>query len=269
MAAGADERWKATGDFHPHLHHAKRAQEFPILVAPTLILLFGHRRIARFSLLDTEMQVQEQVVQIAGPGLPMLFEKENQFAQQMTLAEGMQAVLKAQVAGQEVMHQPTRKSWNDPGRLDGVLAAREVDREERQQGRAQHVQPMADLIDHDAGFIGMEDRFLGQDLNQPLFKRLQRLILLLAGALQRGFTHRLAEHFGTHFPDPPTGPFLGVVEAGQQGAEVLPILDGSLGVSGKGRHPGAMAARTLLDFGSVLRTFQFQRKPRFLPNRNT
>ena len=82
----------------------------------------------------------------------------------------------------------------------------------------------------------------------------------MAGALQRGFTDRIAEHLGAHFTDPPTGPFLGVVEVGQQGAEVLPILDGSLDVRGKGRHDGPMAARALLDFGSMLRAFQFQRR---------
>lgn len=119
---------------------------------------------------------------------------------------------------------------------------------------------MADPIDHQAGFIGMEDRFLGQDFHQPLLKGFQGLILLLAGALQRGFTDRIAEHFGAHFPDPPTGPFLGVVEVGQQGAEVLAILDGSLDVGGKGRHHGALAARTHLDLGPMLRTFQLQRR---------
>ena len=137
-----------------------------------MICSLGHGCVPGFSVLDALEHVQEQVVQIARPGLPMLFEKEDQFAQQMTLAEGMQAVLKAQVAGQEVMHQPTRESGNDPGRLDGVLAARDMDREKRQQRRAQHVQPMADLIDHHAGFIGMEDGFLGQDFYQPLFKGL-------------------------------------------------------------------------------------------------
>jgi hypothetical protein len=100
-------------------------------------------------------------VKIARPGLAMLFEKEDQFAQQVTFAEGMKAVLKAQIAGQKVTHQPPRELGNDAGSLDGVLAARPMDRKKRQQRCAQHVQPMANLIDRHAGFIGMENGVLG------------------------------------------------------------------------------------------------------------
>ena len=53
----------------------------------------------------------------------MFFEQEQQFAQQVTFAEGVQAILKTQVAGEEIMHQPTGEPGNDTGGLDGFFAA--------------------------------------------------------------------------------------------------------------------------------------------------
>jgi hypothetical protein len=44
------------------------------------------------------MHVEEQIVQIARPGLMMLFEEKNQFAQEVALAESMQTVLETQSA---------------------------------------------------------------------------------------------------------------------------------------------------------------------------
>ena len=113
----------------------------------------------------------------------MLFEEENQFAQQMAFAEGVQAVVETQIAGEEVMHQPPRELWNDPNGLDSLLAAMRMDGEKRQEGRAQDMQPMVDLVDRHAGLVGVEDRFLGKDLHEPVFKGLQRVVLLLPGAL--------------------------------------------------------------------------------------
>jgi len=93
---------------------------------------------------------------------------------------------------------------------------------------------MIDLIDRHAGLVGVEHGFFGQDLHQPLFIRFQRGVLLLPGGLQGRFADGIAEHLGAHLADPPAGSLLGVVEVGQQRAEVFPVLDGSLTSAGKG-----------------------------------
>lgn len=117
---------------------------------------------------------------------------------------------------------------------------------------------MFDLVDGQAGFVGVQDRLSGQDLPQPLFKGLQGLVLLLAGRLQGGFTDGIAEHLGAHFTDPQAGAFLGVVEVSEQRPEVLPILDRGFKVGGKGRRHEAVTAGTLFDLGPMLATFQLQ-----------
>src|ERR671924_1981437 len=121
------------------------------------------------------------------------------------------------------------------------------------------MQPMGDLVNRQAGFVGVQDRLLRKDLDQPVFKGCQSLVLLLAGALQRAFTDRIAEHFGAHLSDPPAGSDLGVVEVSQQSAEVLPILDRGFDLSRKGRRYGALAVGTVFDFGPVLGAFQLER----------
>jgi hypothetical protein len=80
----------------------------------------------------------------------------------------------------------------------------------------------------------VKDRFLGQDLPQALFEGFQRLVLLLACALNRCFTDGISEHFGTHLADAQTGSLLGVVEITEQTAEVLSILDRGVDRVGKG-----------------------------------
>ena len=55
----------------------------------------------------------------------------------MAFAEGVQAVLETQIAGEEVMHQPAVELGDDPNGLDGLLAAVAMDGKEGQQGRAQ------------------------------------------------------------------------------------------------------------------------------------
>ena len=53
-------------------------------------------------------------MQVFGPRLLMLLEEEDQLAQEVAFAEGVQAVLEAQIAGEEVMHQPTGELGDDP-----------------------------------------------------------------------------------------------------------------------------------------------------------
>src|SRR2546426_2693086 len=120
------------------------------------------------------------------------------------------------------------------------------------------MQPMRDLVNRQAGFVSVQHRLLREDLDQALFKWLQGLVLLLAGALQSAFTDRIAEHFGAHFPDPSAGSDLGVVEVSQQRAEILPILDRGFDPGGKGRRHGAFAAGAVFDFGPILGAFQLE-----------
>ena len=70
------------------------------------------------------------------PPLVMLFEEEDQFAQQVTFTEGVLAVLETQIAGEEVMHEPTGELGEDPDGLNGLVTAFEMDGEEGQQRRA-------------------------------------------------------------------------------------------------------------------------------------
>ena len=63
----------------------------------------------------------------------MLLEEEDQLAQQVTFAEGVQAVLEAQIAREEVMPQPAVELGDDPNGLDGRLAAVAMDGKEGQR----------------------------------------------------------------------------------------------------------------------------------------
>jgi hypothetical protein len=190
--------------------------------------------------------------------LLVLFEEEDQFAHQVAFAESVKAVPKAQIAGEEVMHQPAREFGDDAQGLDGRFASAQMDSEKRQQGRANAMQPMFDLIDRHAGFVGVEDRFLGQAFHQSVFKGLQGLVLLLPSALQGGFTDRITEHLLAHFTNAQAGALLGVVEVSQESAEVLPLLDWSFERDRKGSRAGSLAAGALFGFSPVLGAFQFQ-----------
>ena len=105
-------------------------------------------------------------MQVFGPRLLMLLEEEDQLAQEVAFAEGVQAVLETQIAGEEVMHQPAVELGDDPNGVDGLLAAVAMDGKEGQQGRAQDMEPMINLVDGHAGLVGVQNRFLGQDLHQ-------------------------------------------------------------------------------------------------------
>jgi len=77
--------------------------------------------------------LQKELVQVFGPRLLMLLEEEDQFAQQVTFTERVQAILEAQIAGEEVMHEPTLEPGEDTDGLNGLLTAFEMDGEEGQQ----------------------------------------------------------------------------------------------------------------------------------------
>ena len=79
----------------------------------------------------------------------MLLKKEHQLAHQVALAEGMQAVFKAQVAGKKVVHKPAGELGNDADGRDGLGATLGLNAEESQQGRGQHMQPMGHFVDSD------------------------------------------------------------------------------------------------------------------------
>ena len=112
------------------------AQDLPVALMPVVQLRFTQRRITSFSFLGAPEHLQEQIVKVLGPLLLMLLEEENQFPQQVTFAEGMAAILEAQIAGEEVMHQPAAEPGDDADRLNGVFAAGQLDAEKRQQRRA-------------------------------------------------------------------------------------------------------------------------------------
>ena len=233
-------------------------QDIPVLPLPAAKLLFRRGRISGFEGPDPFEHFQEQIMKVFSPRLLMLFEEEDQFAQQVAFAEGVQTVVESQIAGEKVMHQPTGELGNDPNGLDGFLAAVEMDGKERQQGRAKDMEPMVDLVYRHAGLVGVKDRFLGQDLHQPVFKGLQRLVLFLPDGLQGGFTDGITEHLRAHLTDPQAGALLGVVEVGEQSAEVFPILDRSFEVGGKGRHADLLATGALLDLGPMLGAFELE-----------
>ena len=104
----------------------------------------------------------------------------------------------------------------------------------------------------------MQARFPRKDLHDAFFKELQRLELLLAGPLQGRFTDGITEHLGAHLTDAQTGALLGVVEVGQQSAEVFPVLDRSGDVGGKGGHANLLTTGTVLDLGPMLGAFELK-----------
>ena len=237
---------------------ASGSQDLVVAFLPSPIFGLAHGRRAGPLFLDIAEHLQEQVVKVFGPGLMVLFEDENQLPHQMAFAEGMEAVFKAQIAGEKVMHQPAGELGDDADGVDGLFAAARLDAEEGQQGRANHMQPVFDLVDRKAGFIHVEHRLLGQDLFQALFKGLQGLVLLLAGALHGAFADGIAEHFLAHLADAQTGSQLGVVEVGQQRAKVLPILNRGFDLLGKRSRHDLVTAGAFFDFGAMFGALQLE-----------
>ncbi len=237
---------------------ASGSQELAVASLPALIFGLVHGRSAGLLCLDEAEHLQEQVIQVLGPALVVLFEDENQLPHQMAFAEGMEAVFKAQIAGEEVMHQPAGKLGNDADGVDGRFAAALLDAKEGQQGRANHMQPVIDPVDRQAGLIHVEHRFLGQDLFQTLLKGFQGLVLFLAGTLQGAFTDGVAKQLFAHLADAQTGSQLGIVEIGEQGAKVLPILNRGVDLRGKGSGHELVTGGTIFDFGAMFGAFQLE-----------
>lgn len=131
---------------------------------PLVQLLWIEGGLSGLSFLGARAHLQEQIVKIFGPGLMVLFEEKDQFAQPVAFAKGVEAILKTQGAGKEVMHQPAGELGDDADGFEGLSATEKLDAEKRPHGRAEDVQPMFDLVDRQGGFIGVEDGFLGQDL---------------------------------------------------------------------------------------------------------
>ena len=111
---------------------AARPQDAPVLLLPAAILPLGRGRIPGFEGSDGLEHFQEEIVEVFGPRLVMLLEEEDQFAQQVTFTEGVLAVLETQIAGEEVMHEPTGELGEDADGFNGLFAAVEMDGEEGQ-----------------------------------------------------------------------------------------------------------------------------------------
>ena len=73
---------------------AARPQEAPVLLLPAAILPLSRGRIPGFESSDGLEHLQKEIVQVLGPPLVMLLEEEDQFAQQVALAEGVKTVFK-------------------------------------------------------------------------------------------------------------------------------------------------------------------------------
>ena len=115
---------------------AARSQDAPVFLLPAAILPSCRGPIPGFEGLNGLEHFQKEIVQVFGPGLMMLLEEKDQFAQQVAFAERVLAVLETQIAGEEVMHEPAGELGDDADGFNGLLATFDMDGEEGQQRRA-------------------------------------------------------------------------------------------------------------------------------------
>ena len=115
---------------------AARPQDAPVLLLPAAILPSYRGPIPGFEGSNGLKHFQEEIVQVFGPRLVMLLEEKDQFAQQVAFTERVLAVLETQIAGEEVMHEPTGELGEDADGFNGLFAAFEMNGEEGQQRRA-------------------------------------------------------------------------------------------------------------------------------------
>jgi hypothetical protein len=91
----------------------------------------------------------------------------------MRVAEGVGAV-ELKVGFPVIVTQTLVKVFQDAHRFDGVTTAFGVGEEQCPSFVTQAVEPVEDLIDMDAGFVGMQKKLLNQFANEKGFEWLQQ-----------------------------------------------------------------------------------------------
>ena len=117
------------------------------------VLAGGQRLVVAFA--DLVAGAEEQALHAPRPGIVMGVDDEGEFAQQMRAAQGMAAVVVAQIRGPAVVDRDAPVSGNDADRLDGLAAALGVEAFERDVAPGVDVDPVVLSLDAQRGLVDM------------------------------------------------------------------------------------------------------------------
>lgn len=200
---------------------------------------------------DGLKHLQEQVVHFFSPGLMKNLVEENQFAQEMGIAQGMETGFQGEVGRIAIMHECSGELLEDAEVPDGFCAAFGMNAVPGEQAGREVMEPMEFSGDAQAGFIGLgQRRFFDQGFD-ACFETGETLIGREQGGLKSGLADGLAEEVFGHLADAIEGEQLLNTQVDPPGVQARTVLSGSGDVFWEIGGDVLMGAGAALDLGLV------------------
>lgn len=204
-----------------------------------------------FMFCDGPEHLQEQVVQLFSPGLMKSFVEENQFAQEMGIAESMEACFQREVGRVAIMHEGSGELPEDAEVVEGFCAAFGMNAVPGEQAGREVVEPMEFSSDAQAGFIGVgQRRFFDQGFDAR-FETGEIVIGREEGGLKGVLADGLAEEVFGHLADAIEGDQLLNTQVDPPGVQARTVLSGSGDVFGEIGGDVLMGSGATLDLSLV------------------
>ena len=193
--------------------------------------------------------IQEQVVHLFSPGLMEDVVKENQFAQEMGIAQGMEAGFQSEVGRVAIMHESSGELPEDAEVVDGFRAAFGMNSVPGDQAGREVMEPVEFPGDAQAGFIGLGQRRFFKQVFDARFEAGEVVIGGEQCGLKGGLADGLAEEVFGHLDDAIEGEQLLNTQVDPPGVQARTVLSGSGDVFGKISGDVLMGAGAALDLG--------------------
>lgn len=175
------------------------AEEVLELGGPGGELNGDERAVAFFLGEDSAVHPAKQKEHGFGPDLPLDLGEEDELAQEVGVAETMQAV-ELEIGGQTVVDETAGETGEDGEVLDSFDPAFAADAEPGEELGAGDMEPVKFSGDAEAGFIGVGDGGFGQKVGHAGFKGLEGVEgggdSILNGGLAEGRVEEIGHHLG-------------------------------------------------------------------------
>jgi len=227
------------------------AQDGLIFSDPGASLRRGGRACAIVARGDGAVHAQEQIPHAWGPLLMQDLVEKREFTQQVGVAEAMRA-WQAEIGLEAIVDEPAGKARKEREVFEGRVAAVTVDAIPGEASGADDMEPVERAGHAQAGFIGVGERRLGEQVSHRGLESGQRVGGSGGGGVNGRLADRPAEEVRAHLADARQREELLGAQIDQPGGEARAVLRGRGDVSGKGGRYLAARARATLDLHAVL-----------------
>ena len=200
---------------------------------------------------DGPVHAQEQVQHALGPLLRLDLVEKRELAQQVGIAEAVNAV-QLEVGAPAIVDEPAGEAGQKGEVLDGVAAALAVDAVPREGLGADDMEPVERAGHTQAGFVGVGDGSLGDEVRRIGLEAGQGVVGGGDGGLDGRLADGPAEEVCAHLADALQRDQRLAAQVDQPGVEARAVLRGGGDADGEGGRNLATGIRAARDLDAVL-----------------